>query len=285
MPLLPRVGRTRFLRLVTRVPHPWRMRVEAARRRSAPLRALLAPLRWWLRRGSIRVIAGAGEDLRLSLSHLPVAHAHAGSLPRGTLEIPVQEALRRLLGEGDVFYDVGANVGFFSLLAARLVGPPGRVYAFEPVADSAEAIRANAALNGFGNLSVLEKAVAAESGRERLLVVEDLSWSRLDRGRQHPRAAARVDVDVVALDDLVSAGELPPPTLVKIDVEGAELSVIEGMRSTIEHHRPAVVCELHDTGAEVAGAFAGLGYEVANLEGKHPVDSATGNVHALATPR
>ena len=284
MPLFPRVGRTRFLRLATRLPHPWRMRLDGIRRRSAAARALVAPLRWWLRRGSMRVIAGAGEDLRLSLAHLPVAHAHAGSLPRGTLEIPVQEALRRLLGEGDVFYDVGANIGFFALIAARLVGPAGRVYAFEPVAESAEAIRANAELNGFENVTALEKAVGAATGHERLLVVEDLSWSRLERGQQHSRAVATVEVEVVALDELVERGELRPPTLVKIDVEGAELSVIEGMRRTLERHRPAVICELHDTGAEVAAAFEALGYEVTNLEAKQPVSSATGNVHALATP-
>ena len=285
MALFPRVGRTRFLRLATRVPHPWRLRIGAARRRNPAVRALLAPVRWWLRRGSMRVIAGAGEDLRLSLVHLPVAHAHAGSLPRGTLEIPVQEALRRLLGEGDVFYDVGANVGFFSLIAARLVGPDGHVDAFEPVVESVAAIRANAVLNGFDNIAVHPVAVGAAAGRERMLVVEDLSWSRLERGGQHSRAAATVDVEVVALDELVEAGELRPPTLVKIDVEGAELDVIAGMRRTLERHRPAVVCELHDTGAEVARAFEELGYDVTNLEGKHSIESAEGNVHALATPR
>ncbi len=69
--MFPRVGRTRFLRLATRVPHPWRLRIDAARRRNPDVRALLGPVRWWLRRGSMRVIAGAGEDLRLSLVHLP----------------------------------------------------------------------------------------------------------------------------------------------------------------------------------------------------------------------
>ena len=127
--------------------------------------------------------------------------------------------------------------------------------------------------------------MGARCGRERLLVVEDLSWSRLERGRRHPRATEAVDVEVLALDDLVDAGELRPPTLVKIDVEGAEGDVIAGMRRTLERHRPAVVCELHDTGAEVAAAFEALGYEVSNLEGKEAITDAHGNVHALAAPR
>jgi FkbM family methyltransferase len=285
MPLFPRVGRTGFLRAATQVPHERRLRIHALCRRNPTVRGLLAPLRWWLRRGSIRVTAGVGEGLRMSPEHLPVAHAHAGFLVRGTLEIPVQEALRRLLGEGDVFYDVGANVGFFTLIAARLVGPRGQVYAFEPVGESAAAVRANAALNGFSNVTVIESAVGASAGRDRLVVVEDLSWSRLERLRGQPGATATVEVEVVAVDQLVEGGELRPPTLVKIDVEGAELSVIEGMRRTLERHRPAVVCELHDTGAAVAAAFASLGYEVSNLDGKEAITEAKGNIHALAIPR
>ena len=60
----------------------------------------------------------------------------------------------------------------------------------------------------------------------------------------------------MAIDELVSSGELPPPTVVKIDVEGAELAVLEGMRETIGAHRPAIICELHDTHAAFVAAMA-----------------------------
>ena len=184
-----------------------------------------------------------------------------------------------------MFYDVGANVGFFALLGARFVGPAGRVYAFEPAPESAEATRTNASLNGLANLSVVEKAVGAAAGRDRLLLVEDLSWSHLESLGSHPRAQGALEVEVVALDDLLRDGAIEPPALVKIDVEGSELAVLEGMRETIERHRPPIVCELHETSEEFVATMEALGYATSNLEGKVALRDAPPSVHALAVPR
>ena len=93
-----------------------------------------------------------------------------------------------------------------------------------------------------------------------------------------------IDVTVVSIDELVAAGAIPPPNVVKIDTEGAELQAIEGMRATIERHRPAIVCELHDTNAEFCALMESLGYVLTNLDGPEPVATA-GPVHALALPR
>jgi FkbM family methyltransferase len=232
----------------------------------------------------MRVVGGLGDRLRLSLAHMPLAHAHAGALPRGTLEVPVQEALRRLLGPGDVLYDVGANIGFFVLIGARLVGPGGRVVAFEPVTENVAAIRSNAELNELANIDVVERAAGAARGLERLLRVEDLSWSRLESRGSHPGTLESVEVEVVPIDELVRSGELPPPTVVKIDVEGSEVDVLRGMAETIEQHRPAIVCELHETAVEFAELMEAHGYTLENLEGKGPVREAGMTAHALAIP-
>jgi hypothetical protein len=88
----------------------------------------------------------------------------------------------------------------------------------------------------------------------------------------------------MTIDELVASGELPPPTLVKIDVEGAEVAVLEGMRATIERHRPAIICELHETNAEVAAALAAHNYRVVNLEGPAPIDTDPSAHHALGLP-
>lgn len=280
-----RVGRTRVFRRVSRLGHERLLGLERLRRRNPVVRVLLAPPRWWLRRGSIRVEAGLAEGLRLSLAHIPVSHAHAGLLVSGLLELPVQEAIRRLLAEGEVLYDVGANVGFFALAGARLVGQAGAVYAFEPVPANAAAIRRGAELNGIANLEVVEKAAGRAAGRDSLLLVEDLSWSHLESRGPHPRTTDKVEIEVVAIDDLVAGGRLRPPQLVKIDVEGSEIDVLAGMRTTIEQHRPAIVCELHDTASRFVETMDGLGYEISNLEGKESVLDAPGGVHALAMPR
>jgi FkbM family methyltransferase len=280
-----RIGRTRFLRRVASLGHERLLAFERHRRRNPIVRGLVAPVRWWYRRGSVRVNAGIGMGLRLSAAHIPVSHAHAGLLVSGLLELPVQEAMRRLLAEGEVLYDIGANVGFFALIGARLVGPAGAVYAFEPVPENAAAIRAGAALNGLSNFEVIEKAAGRAAGRDRLLLVEDLSWSHLESRGAHPRATNALEVDIVAIDDLVAEGQMRPPQLVKIDVEGSEIDVLAGMRRTIEEHRPAIVCELHDTAAAFIETMGELGYTTSNLEGKQPVLDAPPDVHVLAMPR
>jgi len=280
-----KIGRTRALRVASRLGHERLLSIERLRRRNPLVRALLAPARWWMRRGSIGVFGGLGDGLRLSMAHIPVSHAHAGAFPGGLLEVSVQEAMRRLLGPGDVFYDVGANVGFFSLAGARRVAPGGAAYAFEPVPENVAAIRDSAVLNGLDNLEVIESAAGRAAGHDRLLLIEDLSWSHLESLGSHPRTRATVDVEVVAIDDLVASGRIRPPDLVKIDVEGAEIDVLEGMRRTIEEHRPAIVCELHDTARQFVETMDGLGYATSNLEGKGSLLEAPPSVHALAMPR
>ncbi|HYH59406.1 MAG TPA: FkbM family methyltransferase [Thermoleophilaceae bacterium] len=268
----------------------WRTRAvrfaaSSERRRNPLAGAFAAPARAWLRRGAVRVPAGAAAGLRLSLEHLPVTHAHAAGIASGWVEHEVQEAMRRHLAGGGVVYDVGANIGFFALLAARLVGPAGHVYAVEPVAENADAVRANAELNDFENVTVVERAAGATTGREPLLVVADASWSHLAARGSHPQTARTVEVEVVALDELVAAGEIAPPTFVKIDVEGSEADVLNGMRESLRQHRPIIVCELHDTNAEVADALEELGYEVTSLEGPQPLREAPPDVHVIARPR
>jgi FkbM family methyltransferase len=220
------------------------------------------------------------------MHHLPLSHAHIGSIAFGNLESAVQEAMVRHLGRGGVFYDVGANLGFFSMLAAHLVGlDVGHVYAFEAAPDNARAIRANAALNNIPNVTVIDKAVSARAGTGRLQIVDDQSWSKLEEYGQHPYTERVIEIELVAVDDLLRAGTLAPPTVVKIDVEGAEIAVLDGMRETLERHRPAVICELHGTHREFIAAMSDQGYRLINLEGPGPIDEASASAHALALPK
>jgi FkbM family methyltransferase len=219
------------------------------------------------------------------MRYLPLSHAHIGSIAFGTLESAVQEAMIRHLARGGVFYDVGANLGFFSMLGAHMAGfEEGRVYAFEAAPDNAQAIRVNVELNGIPNVSVIAKAVSRAGGTARLQVVDDQSWSKLAEYGEHPYTERVIDVETVAIDDLVESGAIAPPALVKIDVEGAEIAVLEGMRRTIAAYQPAIICELHDTHAEFVALMRGHGYRLINLEGTTPVDEAGASAHALALP-
>jgi len=153
----------------------------------------------------------------------------------GSAEPSVQRFIAQELSSGDTFYDIGANVGFFTVIAARRVGPAGRVVAFEPVHSNAALLRRNLAANAFENAEIVEAAVGDRSGS-----VPFLSRTAVD-GKVHPRGDTQVRM--VRLDDL----DLPAPDLVKIDAEGAEFDVLRGARALIERHRPTIVCELHRT--------------------------------------
>ncbi len=280
------VNRSLVLRMLIRFGHPRMRELRAQAIDGEGLKALV--LRRALRsleQGVLRIPQGHGGGLVFDMRYLPVSHAHFGSIAFGNLESSVQEAMLRHLGAGGVFYDIGANVGFFSMLGAHLAGLDlGQVYAFEAAPDNAGAIRANARLNGISNISVINHAVSAHSGRGRLQIVDDQSWSKLEEYGEHPSTEQILEVELVAIDDLLAAGELRPPTVVKIDVEGAEIAVLEGMRATIERYRPAIICELHGTHAEFVAAMTEHGYRLINLEGTIPVQEEGASAHALALP-
>jgi FkbM family methyltransferase len=280
------LNRSMLVRRLIRLGHPRlrELRAEAIAGDTLAGRAMGPAVRW-IERGVLRVPQGHAGGMAFDMRHLPISHAHIGSIAFGNLESSVQEAMLRHLGKGGVFYDIGANLGFFALLGGHMAGlEEGRVYAFEAAPDNAQAIRDNAHLNGVSNIEVIAKAVSSHTGRGRLQIVDDQSWSKLAEYGEHPFTEEVIDVDLVAIDDLIEAGEIEPPTVVKIDVEGAEIAVLEGMRKTIETHRPAIICELHDTHADFVAAMTAHGYRLINLEGTIPVAQEGASAHALALP-
>src|SRR4051812_29368660 len=162
----------------------------------------------------------------------------------GALEPKVQDVLRTRLTAGATFYDVGANIGFFSLLGARLVGPTGRVVAFEADPENASRLREHAERNAFSWLNVEERAAWSESGI--------VSFARCDPASSPDRGLGSVDnsggactilVEATSLDDCTR--RFPPPDLIKCDVEGAEAEVFRGAERLLAEKRPIIVCEVH----------------------------------------
>jgi FkbM family methyltransferase len=159
-------------------------------------------------------------------------------------EPEVQAALEQHLRPGMIFYDVGANIGFFSLLVARLVGKEGRVVAFEADPEIAARLRENVARNEFGWITVEEKAVWSEP-RTVFFARTDPTTSP-DRGLGHVVAAGGSDtiqVSAESLDDY--SWTQPLPDFLKCDVEGAEVEVFRGASRLLEEKRPGIICEMH----------------------------------------
>jgi FkbM family methyltransferase len=164
----------------------------------------------------------------------------------GTNEQPVQDVFVERLRTGAVVHDVGANVGFFSLLGARLVGPTGAVHAFEAVPECAAALRKNAARNRMDNVTVHAVAVSDHVGEIELLRSRHPGGATTSVRDKPHNYTGSITVPCVTLDDLVERGVIPPADFVKIDVEGAEPQVLSGAQRLLSARTPVVLCEVDD---------------------------------------
>jgi FkbM family methyltransferase len=210
----------------------------------------------------------------------------------GSSELPVQRCVSQHVQPGGVFYDVGANVGFFSLLAGRRVGPGGAVYAFEPVSENATTVRRNTSLNQLENISVFEVAVDEKARTAELFITKWDGGSSLSRDAiPSSQLIEPRSVQVVALDDFIAHKGLRPPTMVKVDVEGAEMGALRGMLNTLKRFRPVVLYEIDDRDrasmerrrGELDTLVTGLGYRITHLE--HSYTNVHWHVaHSLAIP-
>src|SRR5919204_1385916 len=142
------------------------------------------------------------------------------------------------LGPGDVFVDVGANTGFFALPIAKHVGREGRVLAFEPAPDVARRLRSAASEGGAdGPITVHEVALGNEHGSTTLRADPEYPDDTTKRSLFIANGPAVAEVPVRSFDELISSGDVVVERgidAVKIDVEGAEMRVLEGMRRTLQ---------------------------------------------------
>jgi FkbM family methyltransferase len=203
-------------------------------------------LRSSLGRDDARVESGPGQGLRF------YAGRDTSRFGAGEYEQPVQDALASLVKPADVCYDIGANLGFFSLLFARFTGPAGLVYAFEPVPVNVSAIRRNAKLNGFDNLEVMEIALSSNDGRVELLVAKHVGGAVLGSvGVPPPDLKGRRWVTTSSVDSLIERRKVRAPDVIKIDVEGAELDVLRGMERLLSERSPRLIIEVDDADRRV----------------------------------
>jgi FkbM family methyltransferase len=206
--------------------------------------------------------------------------------------------MQRVVRSGDVAYDIGANLGLHMALLSRLVGPSGRVLAFEPNPALRHLLDRTA--RGAGNCRVHAVALSDVTETATLFVPEDHSmgsladWTNGRRGRTRHVACRQVQ-----LDDLIAEG-FPVPDFIKCDVEGAELKVFRGARQTINRASAPIV--LFEAGENTSRGFgltkwaaldflAGMDgarftfFEVRKEGGLEPLDrTVTTNLNVLAVP-
>lgn len=170
--------------------------------------------------------------------------------------------LDRYIRSGDWVLDVGANVGHYTVRLSELVGPSGRVIAFEPVTDTFELLAANMGKIGARNVTLMNAAVSETTS------IAGMSMPKFDTGLDNYYMAQLVagggDFSVLCIP--VDALELPRRvSLIKIDAEGHEMSVIRGMQALLRRDQPVLIVE--DNVREVASYLRTMGYSAQKLEG------------------
>jgi len=253
-------------RFVRRMPGAGRISRSLARR------AVPAGTRYW-----VEVPDGIDGTYWLSLDpRYELSYAGARYEPE------TQTVLRTTLKRGDVFYDVGAHIGFFSLLAARLVGTGGKVVSLEPDPDNFRQLGEHIARNGVPQVRAVNAAAWSRAGSVAFHRAAPRSSG--NRGAVTAAGSAadapEIEVTAVTLDDLADAhGQ---PAMIKIDVEGGEIEVLKGAAGLLATRRPAVLCEIHSPANWDAfrAALADLPYSIRPLTGADAVP-----FHVLAWAR
>jgi FkbM family methyltransferase len=220
--------------------------------------------------GEVRVVAGALEGCTLLLDMQTEKDFWLG-----TYEPELQWALGQLARPGMVAYDVGANIGYITLMLARAVGPAGRVVAFEALPANLERLERNLALNGLSErVTIQPVAVAAGEGSLRFHVHASGAMGKAEgsAGRGDEHYQAEITVPSTSLDAFGYRPGGPLPQLVKMDIEGGEVLALPGMRRLLREARPTLLLELH--GPEAAHiAWEELGaarYSVRRMEQGFP---------------
>jgi FkbM family methyltransferase len=157
----------------------------------------------------------------------------------GSYEYEKQRLFAELVSDDDIVFDIGANVGFYTLLASTLVGR-GRVVAFEPVPENLNHLRKHLSLNRVQNVTVLEAAVSDEE--ETVLFKRGASSTN-----GSVDAKGDLEVTAVTIDGLISRGEVELPSVIKMDIEGGEFLALIGARDTLKEHHPVIFLATHST--------------------------------------
>jgi FkbM family methyltransferase len=161
----------------------------------------------------------------------------------GTYEPELVSTLERHVSEGMTVLDVGANHGYFTLLFSQLVGPRGKVYAFEPEPVNYQLLEKTIAANGLSNVEAVKLAVSSRSGVEKLFLEDAYLGTH---SMEKKDSDNYIEVNLTSVDEFARERRLPSVDFVKIDIEGHEVEALKGMAETMRRWKPSIVCEFQD---------------------------------------
>lgn len=181
----------------------------------------------------------------------------------GLYETKMKGYIQERLKKGDVMFDFGAHVGYYSILGSRLVGKEGKVFSFEPLPRNIAFLKQHLSLNHISNVKLYEGAIAHFEGFFNLDASSPIGAKLSDRGT--------LQVKVYALRKLWESNELPIPQVIKMDIEGAELHLLQDVKSYLSTYNITLFLSTHgrDVHKQCIALLSSLNYEF------KPLDAAT----------
>jgi FkbM family methyltransferase len=181
----------------------------------------------------------------------------------GFYELPKQKRFAACIGPGMTVYDIGANTGIYTLLAARRVGTAGQVHAFEPLPENLAFLRRHVELNHFEQVRIHSEAVSEKAGVLRFARGSDRFVGRIDR-------QGELEVQTDCLDEFIARGSGSAPDVIKVDVEGAEIQVLRGSRELLASKHPVIFLATHGRSIhqECCEMLTSLHYRLEGLTGE-----------------
>lgn len=219
----------------------------------------------------------------------------------GRYERTIQGVIRHHVAPGQCAYDIGANVGFFTLLLASLVGNGGTVHAFEPSTPEADSLDSLVRCNDIGGFVYVHRTAVSNATGASTLLSSGLTGILIDAPRSNGKYAgsSAYSVQTTTLDDFVFGKGNAPPDFIKLDVESAEAMVLAGAQRVLMEARPRMLIEMHgrtaarDTLAQLLRARYDCAHVLTTaLAPLHSPDDlhdvfrpGVGTAHVLAMPR
>ncbi len=196
----------------------------------------------------------------------------------GTYEPELQTALRDFLRPGMTVYDVGANIGYITLMMAHNVGVKGQVFAFEALPVNVERIQKNISLNKLANVTIISVAVLDRTAPVTFYVHASVGMGKAagSAGRPAEQYTSEISVPGVSLDEFVYLQGNPAPAAVKMDIEGGEVLALPGMRRILQDQHPLLLLELHGPESERVAweTLISAGYTLRAMEAGYPIISS-----------